>query len=98
MMLLARSHAQKVVASVRKAVDEVLALRSQDTTLDRPLPEPFSLLSQMSQSPAPQSVKISLPCFSSLLQVQALLPLYDAHELDDLGTELTVISALLTDP
>ena len=72
--------------------------RDWDTTVDGPSPESFSLLSlsQTSQAPPPQPVKISLPCFSSPLQ--ALLPLYGAHQLENLGTALTVINALLTDP
>jgi dihydrofolate synthase len=99
------AHAQQVVASVKKAVDEVGAVlvpaitvlkRDWDTTVDGPPPESFSLLSSSSQLPPPQPVKISLPCFSSPLQ--ALLPLYGAHQLDNLGTALTMINALLTDP
>ena len=99
------AHGQQVVASVEKAVDEVGAVlipaipvlkRDWETTVDGPPPEPFSLLSSLSQTPPPQPVKISLPCFSSPLQ--ALLPLYGAHQLDNLGTALTVINALLTDP
>ena len=99
------AHAEQVVASVKKTVDEVEAVlipaitvlkRDWDTTVDGPAPELFSLLSQTSQSPPPQPVKISLPCFSSPLQ--ALLPLYGAHQLDNLGTALTVINVLLTDP
>jgi folylpolyglutamate synthase/dihydrofolate synthase len=101
------AHAEQVAASVKKAVDEVGAVlipaitvskRDWNTTVDGPSPESFSLLSlfQTSQTPPPQPVKISLPCFSSPLQ--ALLPLYGAHQLENLGTALTVINALLTDP
>ena len=99
------AHAQEVVASVNKVVDEVGAVlvpaitvlkRDWDTTVDGPPPGSFSLLSSLSQLPPPQPVKISLPCFSSPLQ--ALLPLYGAHQLDNLGTALTVINVLLTDP
>ena len=100
------AHAQQVVASVTKVVDEVGAVlvpaitvlkRDWDTTVDGPPPESFSLFSSSSpQTPPPQPVKISLPCFSSPLQ--ALLPLYGTHQLDNLGTALTVINALLTDP
>ena len=98
-------HAQQVLGSVKKVVDEVGAVlvpaitvlkRDWDTTVDGPPPESFSLLSHTSQSPPPQPVKISLPCFSSPLQ--ALLPLYGAHQLDNLGTALTVINTLLSDP
>ena len=75
--------------------------RDWDATVDGPPPESSSLLSsssssQTSKSPPPQPVIISLPCFSS--PVQALLPLYGAHQLDNLGTALTVINALPTDP
>ena len=100
------AHAQQVETSVKKVVGEVGAVlvpaitvfkRDWDATVDGPPPESFSLLSsQTSQSPPPQPVEISLPCFSSPLQ--ALLPLYGAHQLDNLGTALTVINTLLTDP
>ena len=102
------AHAQQVETSVKKVVDEVGAVlvpavavleRDWDATVDGSPPESsFSLLSssQTSQSPSPQPVKISLSCFSYPLQ--ALLPLYGAHQLDNLGTALTVINALLTDP
>ena len=99
------AHAEQVVTSVKKVVDGVGAVlvpaitvlkRDWDTTVDGPPPESFSLLSQSSQSPPPQPVKIFLPCFSSPLQ--ALLPLYGAHQLDNLGIALTVINTLLTDP
>ena len=99
------AHAQQVVASVKKVVDEVGAVlvpaitvlkRDWDTTVDGPPPKSFSLLSSLSQTPPPQPVKIPLPCFSS--PVLALLPLNGAHQLDNLGTALTVINTLLTDP
>ena len=99
------AHAQQVVASVKKVVDEVGAVlvpaitvlkRDWDTTVDGPPPKSFLLLSSLSQTPPPQPVKIPLPCFSS--PVLALLPLNGAHQLDNLGTALTVINTLLTDP
>ena len=99
------AHAQQIEASVKKVVDGVGAVlvpaitvlkRDWDATVDGPPPESFSLLSSSSQSPPPQPVEISLPCFSSPLK--ALLPLYGAHQLDNLGTALTVINTLLTDP
>jgi len=101
------AHAEEVVSSVKKVVDEVGAVlvpaltvleRDWDTTVDGPNPGSFSLLtsSQPFQSPAPQPIQISLPCFPSPLRT--LLPLYGAHQLDNLGTALTVINALLTDP
>ena len=100
------AHSVEVLASVKKMVDEVGAVlvpaipvlkRDWDITVDGPTPEPFSLLSSSSQnSPPPQPIKISLPCFPSPLQ--ALLPLYGAHQLENLGTALTIISTLLTDP
>ena len=99
------AHAEQVKASVKKAIGEVGAVlvpaitvlkRDWDTTVDGPPPESFSLLSSVSQTPPPQPVKITLPCFSSPLQT--LLPLYGAHQLDNLGTALTMINTLLTDP
>ena len=102
------AHAEEVVASVKQVVDVaeavlVLAIqvlkRDWDTTVDGPTPKSFSLLSslsQISQSPSLQPIQISLPCFSSPLQ--ALLPLYGAHQLHNLGTALTMINTLLTDP
>ena len=98
-------HAEQVLTSVKKVVDEVGAVlvpafqvlkRDWDTTVDGPTPESFSLLSSSSQSPPPQPIQINLPCFSSPLQ--ALLPLYGAHQLENLGTALTVIHTLLADP
>ena len=104
--VLGFQHAEQVVVSVTKVVDDVGAVlipaikvlkRDWDTTIDGPTPQPFSLLSSLlSQSPPPQPIQISLPCFSSPLR--ALLPLHGAHQLDNLGTALTVINALLTDP
>ncbi|KAF8802788.1 hypothetical protein BYT27DRAFT_7260727 [Phlegmacium glaucopus] len=48
------------------------------------------------QPPPPQPIQTSVPCLPSPLR--ALLTLYGAHQLEDLGTALTVINALLTDP
>jgi len=102
------AHAEQVVSSVKKVVDEVGAVlvpafqvlkRDWDTIVDGLItPDSFSLLSSsLSQSPPPpQPIQINLPCFSSPLQ--ALLPLYGAHQLENLGTALTVIHTLLADP
>ncbi|KAL4250552.1 folylpolyglutamate synthase family protein [Abortiporus biennis] len=46
--------------------------------------------------PPPQPVQICLPCFSDPLRV--LLPLQGDHQLQNLGTALSVVSALLTHP
>jgi dihydrofolate synthase len=104
--VLGFQNAEEVVVSVEKVVDEVGAVlipaikvlkRDWDATVDGPTPKSFSLLSSLlSQSPPSQPIQISLPCFSSPLR--ALLPLHGAHQLDNLGTALTVINALLTDP
>ncbi|KZV67110.1 Mur ligase [Peniophora sp. CONT] len=46
--------------------------------------------------PLPQPVVLSMPCYSS--PVNAQLPLFGAHQLDNLGTATTIISTLLTHP
>ncbi|CAA7261219.1 unnamed protein product [Cyclocybe aegerita] len=70
-----------------------------DEQRDGPKTSPFSLSFEAATAtafgkPAPQPVVVDLPCFSS--PVRALLPLYGAHQLDNLGTALTVINSLLT--
>ena len=101
------AHAEEVKGSVKKVVDEVGAVlvpaitvlkRDWDTTVDGPTLEPFSLLSssQTFGSPPPHPIQFSLPCFP--FPLQALLPLYGTHQLDNLGTALAVINAILTDP
>lgn len=70
-------------------------LREWDVALDGPKPLPFSLISNGDtfHPPPPQSVTVSLSYFSD--PVNALLPLQGAHQLDNLGTALTVINELL---
>jgi folylpolyglutamate synthase len=46
------------------------------------------------QQPAPQPISADLPYFPETLN--ALLPLYGTHQLDNLGTSLTIINELLS--
>ena len=73
--------------------------RDWDEDVDGPRPEAtFRLPSSLATYilPPPLPIKARLPCF--FRDVQAPFPLHGEHQLDNLGTALAAISALLTHP
>ncbi|KAJ7600971.1 Mur ligase [Mycena floridula] len=60
---------------------------------DGPETMPFSM-SNLDSTPAPQPVRVALPCFPQ--ELFALLPLHGDHQLENLGLALAAISSLLT--
>ncbi|TCD69029.1 folylpolyglutamate synthase [Steccherinum ochraceum] len=77
---------QAIVPSIRPWDDNVDGVRKLEVKLT---PEHFI-------PPTPQPIQISLRCFS--VPLQASLPLQGEHQLDNLGTALSMVSTLLTDP
>jgi len=96
-------------AGVKDAVKEVLSrlgsgtlvdaievrTREWSETVDGDRPPSFCLASPF-KLPAWQPISVDLPCFPET--VNALLPLYGVHQLDNLGTSLSVIIELLSSP
>ncbi|KAI0923289.1 hypothetical protein AcV7_005842 [Taiwanofungus camphoratus] len=70
--------------------------REWSEMIDGPKPPPFCLSPGAYTPPPPQPVEARLACFDRPLR--ALLCLRGEHQLDNLGTALGVISALLTHP
>ncbi|KAF9004560.1 Mur ligase [Cyathus striatus] len=73
--------------------------RNWDESIDGPAPPAFSLPSSASpvfSPPSLQPISAPLPCFTE--QLHALLPLHGEHQLDNVGTALGIVSALLTHP
>ncbi|CAL1712547.1 unnamed protein product [Somion occarium] len=71
-------------------------IRDWNEAIDGPAPSISSLLPTTFQKPPPQPVTIGLACFPQPLQL--LLPLQGKHQLANLGTALSMVSALLSHP
>jgi len=96
-------------AGVKDAVKEVLGRLGSGTlvdaievrtrewceTVDGVRPPSFCLASPF-QRPSAQPISVDMPCFPET--VNALLPLYGTHQLDNLSTSLSVIIELLSSP
>ncbi|KAG6872530.1 hypothetical protein C0995_009104 [Termitomyces sp. Mi166 len=70
--------------------------RDWDSDLDGSLRPSLSLTPGHFSEPPPTPVIAHMPCFSR--DIQATLPLFGDHQLENLGVALTVISTLLTHP
>ncbi|KAF8882391.1 Mur ligase [Infundibulicybe gibba] len=69
---------------------------AEDTNPLMGKPHILSFRASAFNPPPPQPIRASMPCFPS--EIHALMPLYGSHQLDNLGTALTVVSLLLTHP
>ena len=87
--VLSRLGSDKVIDAVQ------VHTRKWNETVDGVRPPSLSLASPF-QQPAAQPISADLPCFPET--VHTLLPLYGNHQLDNLGTSLTIINELLTSP
>ncbi|KAH8104847.1 Mur ligase [Cristinia sonorae] len=92
--LVAQEYCEKIGASLVQAL--VPSIRPWNVDADGPQKTNPKLTAEHFLSPEPQPVQISLRCFSEPLK--ALLPLQGEHQLTNLGTALTMVSAILTDP
>ncbi|KAG5653443.1 hypothetical protein H0H81_000332 [Sphagnurus paluster] len=71
--------------------------RDWDEAVDGPPGLSFTFTSASAfKEPAPQPVRVCMPCFSE--ELRALLPLYGDHQLDNLGVALAAISESLARP
>ncbi len=70
-------------------------VREWDERIDGPKRSPFSLVAPHAtfQPPPPQPVVANLSCFPD--PINAILPLYGTHQLDNLGIALTIVNELL---
>jgi folylpolyglutamate synthase/dihydrofolate synthase len=70
-------------------------VREWDERIDGPKRSPFSLIAPHAtfQPPPPQPVVANLSCFPD--SINAILPLYGTHQLDNLGTALTIVNELI---
>jgi dihydrofolate synthase len=95
----------EVEAVVRSVVDQIggevvpairVAQRSWEERIDGPKGPEFSFSPFEFKEPPPQPVKISLPGLGG--DINALLPLYGDHQLDNLGVVVMALSQLLNHP
>lgn len=98
-----QTHHNVTVAVQQTVQDEMLihaqvpAKREWDVALDNPKPRQISFLSSDLQVCLSQPVEVKLlPAFSK--PILATLPLHGEHQLENLGTTASMISALLTHP
>lgn len=63
-----------------------------DEAVNGPQPSKFSLSATSFVKPAPQPVRVFMPCFGE--EIRALFPLFGEHQLDNLGTALAAISSI----
>jgi len=102
--ILGKQRHRNVTAAVQQTIqDEMLiyaqvpAKRKWDIALDSPRSRQISFSSSDLQACLSQPVEIKLlPAFSK--PILATLPLYGEHQLENLGTTASMVSALLTHP
>ncbi|KAG6897062.1 hypothetical protein C0992_004381 [Termitomyces sp. T32_za158] len=80
----------ELVASIK------VARRDWDTNVDGLLQSSFKLTPDHFSEPPPSPVTAHMPCFAR--DIQATLPLFGDHQLENLGVALTAISTVLTHP
>ena len=84
---------EKIGSHLANAVE--VKVREWDERIDGPKRSPFSLVAPHAtfQPPPPQPVVANLPCLP--IPINAILPLYGAHQLDNLGTALAIVNELI---
>ncbi|KAG6877225.1 hypothetical protein C0993_009331 [Termitomyces sp. T159_Od127] len=95
----------EVLESVQDVVSNVggelvtsikVSRRDWDRNVDGPLQSSFSMATDDFSEPPPSPVTAHMPCFAC--DIQATLPLFGDHQLENLGVALTAISTLLVHP